>query len=340
MSDSFLSTLTKSQTEKWTTVRDDLVTSLLAAWLIAGLFVDGWAHRNLGGLETFFTPWHALFYSGFLAIAGWLAYLVRRHGGVPVGYGLGIIGVGVFAVGAVGDLIWHTIFGVETSLDALLSPTHLLLLTGILLILTSPIRSAWHRPTARAASWGQVLPPVVGTTLVIAVLQFFFLYASGWTSGFPGVPYESGGDELLVSFGVLEIMISTVIMFGGVLALLKRYRLPPGSFVFIFGIVGILLSALDAFDWPWQVLQMVVIGAVIDGLASSLDPDPEVPNRFRIFGLVAPAVAWSIRFIAFAVFRPSIGWPPEIWGGAIVFAGLLGWGLATLMTLPPSPARA
>ena len=115
-----------------------------------------------------------------------MAYLVRKHSGVPVGYRPGIIGVGVFALGAVGDLIWHTVFGIETSLDALLSPTHLLLLTGILLILTSPIRSAWHRPTARATPWGQILPALLGTTLVIAVLQFFFLYASGWTSGLPG----------------------------------------------------------------------------------------------------------------------------------------------------------
>src|SRR5688500_11951518 len=108
--DSLPSTLTKSHTQKWTTVRDDLVTSLFATWLIAGLFVDGWALRSLGGLETLFTPWHALFYTGFLAVAGWLAYLVRNHAGVPVGYGLGIIGVGVFALGAVGVLIWHTIF--------------------------------------------------------------------------------------------------------------------------------------------------------------------------------------------------------------------------------------
>jgi hypothetical protein len=333
-------TLTKSQTERWTTIRDDLVTSLLATWLIAGLFVDGWAHRNLNGIETFFTPWHALFYSGFLAVAGWMVYVVRRHSGVPVGYGLGIIGVGVFALGAVGDLIWHTIFGIETSLDALLSPTHLVLLTGILLILTSPIRSAWHRPTARASSWGQILPALAGTTLVIGVLQFFFLYASGWTSGLPGVPYSPDGDELLASYGVLEIMISTAIMFGGVLALLKRYRPPPGSFVFVFGIVGILMSALDGFVWPWEVLQMVVAGAATDVLAQRLDPDPEVPNRFRTFGLVAPLAVWAIRFIAFVVFRPSLGWPLEIWGGAIVFAGLLGWGLAILMTLPPSPARA
>ena len=27
------------------------------------LFVDGWAHNNLDQIETFFTPWHALFYS-------------------------------------------------------------------------------------------------------------------------------------------------------------------------------------------------------------------------------------------------------------------------------------
>ena len=177
-------------------------------------------------------------------------------------------------------------------------------------------------------------------TLVISVLQFFFLYASGWTSGLPGIPYDRDRDQLLVSYGVLEIMISTAIMFGGVFALLKRYRLPPGSFVLVFGTVGVLLSALEAFVWPWGILQMLVVGAVIDVVALSLDPDPEVPDRFRMFGFVAPAAAWSIRFIAFVVFRPSLGWPPEIWGGAIVFAGLLGWGLATLMTLPPSPARA
>lgn len=44
-----------------------LVTVLLATWLIGGVFVDGWAHNNLAKLETFFTPWHALLYSGFAA---------------------------------------------------------------------------------------------------------------------------------------------------------------------------------------------------------------------------------------------------------------------------------
>ena len=334
-------TLTRAQTETWTTIRQDLVTSVLALWLIVGLFIDGWAHRNLDGMETFFTPWHAVFYSGFAVTATWMAYLVRTLAGVPVGYRQGMIGVGAFAVGGVADLIWHSVFGVESSLDALLSPTHLLLLAGILLILTSPIRSGWHRPTARATPWSQILPPVLAMTLVVSVLQFFFLYASGWTSGIPGVPYSPGQDEMLPSYGILEIMISTAIMFGGVLTLLKRYRPPPGSLILMFGIVGILMSALDEFSWPWEILQMVAAGAAADFLVARLDPDPDAaPHRFRLFGLSTPIAVWSIRFTAFSVFRPSLGWPPELWGGAIVFAGLLGWGLASVMTLPRSPARA
>ena len=333
-------TLTRSQTERFTSIKEDLVTSVLALWLIAGLFVDGWAHRNLGGLETFFTPWHALFYSGFAAAALWMVYLVRKHSGVPIGYRSGIIGVGIFALGGIGDLIWHSVFGIEVSLDALLSPTHLALLTGILLILTSPLRSSWHRPTARATPWGQILPALLSTTLVIAVLQFFFLYASGWTSELPGVSFQPNDDELLAAYGVLEILVSSAIMFGGVLVFLKRYRPPPGSFILLFGVVGVLMSALDGFFWPWQMLQMLAVGVAADLLVARIDPDPAVALRFRLFGLLAPIAAWSIRFIAFSAFRPNLGWPPEIWGGAIVFAGLLGWGLSVLMTLPPSPARA
>ena len=61
------------------TTRQNLVTIALAWWLIAGVFTDGWAHNQFGEtLETFFTPWHAAFYSGFLAVAGWCLFLASR----------------------------------------------------------------------------------------------------------------------------------------------------------------------------------------------------------------------------------------------------------------------
>src|ERR1700738_519156 len=40
----------------------------LSIWWLGGLFIDGWAHSNIPQLETFFTPWHAVFYSGYLAV--------------------------------------------------------------------------------------------------------------------------------------------------------------------------------------------------------------------------------------------------------------------------------
>lgn len=51
------------------TWREDLVTSILATALVAGLFLDGWNHINLqnGALGGFFTVWHGLLYAGFTA---------------------------------------------------------------------------------------------------------------------------------------------------------------------------------------------------------------------------------------------------------------------------------
>jgi hypothetical protein len=53
--------------------RRDLVTGALGVLLVAGVFTDGWAHLNRPGLESFFTPWHAMLYSGLGIVTLWLA---------------------------------------------------------------------------------------------------------------------------------------------------------------------------------------------------------------------------------------------------------------------------
>src|SRR5687767_12254029 len=71
---------TVSRVERPRTTRgDDLITALLSAWLVVGLFIDGWAHNNLEALETFLTSWHAALYSGFAATAAWMGWLVLRE---------------------------------------------------------------------------------------------------------------------------------------------------------------------------------------------------------------------------------------------------------------------
>ncbi len=57
------------------------------------------------------------------------------------GYGLSLLGVSIFALGGVSDMIWHMLFGIEVNVDALLSPTHLLLAVGMALIVSGPLRA-------------------------------------------------------------------------------------------------------------------------------------------------------------------------------------------------------
>src|SRR5262245_41431215 len=93
--------------------RDDLIAVLCGVLLIGGVLADAWAHTNiLKPDSTFFTPWHALLYSGFASTAAWTWWLAlrRRHevarwwrDGWPTGYALGAIGTVVFAVGGAVD---------------------------------------------------------------------------------------------------------------------------------------------------------------------------------------------------------------------------------------------
>ncbi|PIP65118.1 hypothetical protein COW95_03595 [Candidatus Peregrinibacteria bacterium CG22_combo_CG10-13_8_21_14_all_49_11] len=117
-------------------------------WLVTGAYIDGWAHNHVPELETFFTPWHAVLYSGYLAMVLTLLlwiWLRKRKGhswreAVPEGHGLSLLGAGVFFFGGIGDMLWHIAFGIEAGIEALLSPTHLLLATGAFLLFSGGAR--------------------------------------------------------------------------------------------------------------------------------------------------------------------------------------------------------
>lgn len=41
-----------------------------------------------------------------------------------------MVGIALFGVAGVGDMAWHEVFGIEANVEALLSPTHLLVIVG------------------------------------------------------------------------------------------------------------------------------------------------------------------------------------------------------------------
>lgn len=336
---------------------DELVTLVLSVWLITGLFIDGWAHNNLQQLETFFTPWHAVFYSGFAAVAAWIGFQVvrgqesgrRGRSAVPVGYGLGVIGVAIFAVGGVGDMIWHVRFGVEQSLDALLSPTHLLLLIGIALIVTSPLRAAWASADDRdAARLRTFLPVVLSLTLVTALVSFFFMYLSAFIDKSPVLnadrwPSEEGpypGDFFVQLQGITSVLVTNAILLAPVLYLLRRWHPPFGTVTVLFTAIAVLMNGLIDFEMVWSIPPATVAGLIADLLIRRLRPAPERPTAYRLVATLTPAVLWSGYYLALGLGDPIV-WVPELWSGTIFFSALTGLVLAQLM-LPVArpPARA
>lgn len=337
---------------------EHLITVALGTWLMVGLFVDGWAHNHLDtSLETFFTPWHALFYSGFAACAGWLLWLVwrgRRRGlssaaAVPRGYGPGLVGLAVFAVGGAGDMSWHLVFGVERDIDALFSPTHLLLFAGIALIVTSPFRDAWDAPDAAAPSLRAFLPALVSLALVVSLVAFFFMYWSPYTTWAPtrdaaayvaGAPADYAGSLRYsqVTDGVAGALTATLLLVGPLLLVLRRWRPPAGTATVLITVPAVLLSAIDSFERPALVLAALVAGLVTDALVHRLRPAPDRRAAVRLVAVLAPMVLSSAWFAALSV-TTGVWYPPEIWAGTIVWTGLAGLGLALLVLPTPPPGQ-
>ena len=184
-----------------TSLRLDWVLAGLSVWLIGGFYVDLWAHAHGRVDDTFFTPWHALLYTGatsFGVVLGLVAIFGKPRG-IPVRdvlappYRIAFLGAILFVVGGVLDLIWHTVFGFEVDVEALLSPTHLLLAASALLMLGGPIRSAAARMAGEARgtpSWRLAGPFVVPLAMALAVFgaftQYVHPFVDVWSSVVPG----------------------------------------------------------------------------------------------------------------------------------------------------------
>ena len=324
---------------------ETLLTVVGGLWLVAGLFIDGYAHSEIIDTETedFFTPWHAVFYSGFAftaGVIGWIASRRARSGPLrawlPVGYGWAAIGVAVFAAGGIGDGIWHTIFGVETGIDALLSPTHLLLFVGMALILTAPLRAHWHGPDP-APTWGSSGMAVVATTIATALVVFFFTYGFGLGENFTHrVPFDPAidGDETLVALGLSSAYVATALLAAPVLTLLRRGDLPPGAVALLWAVPSLLNDL--AFGGEGLALPSALAGGVAVEVGLRLIRPVLGRRRAVVVALgLGTAVMWSV-WMALTAADDRLAWVPELWTGQIVMSALVAMGLALLVFPPPT----
>ncbi len=187
-------------------------------WLLLGVSLDAWAHGHIH-LETFWTPWHAMLYSGLLATGLVLpgTILINRWRGiawseaVPAGYGISVIGIIGSFLGGVGDMTWHLLFGVEQNIDAAFSPTHIALMLFFGFVLVGPFHALYTKSN-KSSHVLTLLSYTLLLTYWLIISQEAGLYTSLWLVNTP--KSNSTGQALAIVSYVLQ---------GGFLAGLTMY---------------------------------------------------------------------------------------------------------------------
>lgn len=321
------------------TESESIVTLVCAVWLTAGLFLDGYAHDSLlTGSESFFTPWHAVLYLGLAATTWAIGRMLvsryrvgmRFHDALPVGYRLSALGIAIFALGGVGDALWHTRYGIEQGTEALYSPTHLMLLAGLVLIVTGPARAVFHRVLPIDLGWRDLAPLHVSVTLSVAIVAFFSpwgFYQTGWYL----VAYnpETGMGEDALTAALASELITTIIMIVASLVILRRHRPPIGAMALLFGAATTAFAL--AFGGSGAGLAAAVAGGlcmdfVLHGHTGPISTASMHQTRVAIACFFSPVVMWGTYHLLLAS-DGRFAWAAPFAAGTPLLCGLTGLGL-------------
>lgn len=305
------------------TTAEDRRLLLAGGVLLLGLFADGWAHTNVvDELESFLTPYHAVIFGGFaLTAAAVLAAAAARRGpgvglwaATPSAYRPALVGVLGFAIGFTGDGIWHTVLGIESGVDALLSPTHLLMAVSIAAVLSAPLRSDAAR--ARAADEPVSWLVVASITSVGLVVSFFLMYV--WATA-SGVLTVGPGDSLVEAAGLMQTLLTTAIMVSMAGAVMRRGTPPVGGLLVPLVLVPTAQHGIVDMEYPSLLIAFLVGAVAIEVAVHRGDAGPDVA------GVVWAFATWVTSWILIATVEGGTTWSPELVSGQVVIGCLAAW---------------
>jgi len=334
----------------------------LGVWILLGVYLDVWSHNPRTAAESFFNPWHAILYSGWLVTALWVIWPLARAlredhrpaaGAVDV---LSVAGVLTFAMGGMTDMLWHTAFGIELGFAVMLSPPHILVGVGIILIVSGPFRGAWastgggeNVPTLRA-----FLPAVLSLALATSILGLAATSLWGFShadfmriGSFEHVAAEFAPtvrgryqlQELLYQRSVGNIVVTNLVLLAPVFVMLRRWRLPFGAITVFLTLTTMLVAIPAGVSLLIMLFVSLTTGLVADWLVGMLGLSPHQIRSLRMFAAVVPVVLWGLYMAAVHVLW-GVAWPPTVWGGALLWASGSGLLLSIVAAPGDFPAQA
>jgi hypothetical protein len=322
----------------------DLAVLVSSLWFFGGLLLDGWAHNHLDlSKEGFFTPYHAVFYSGFVALASVLGFASWRnrtpgkpwYAAFPEGYGTMVAGIAIFAAGGVLDMLWHIVFGIEQDVQALFSPTHLLLAVGGATMMCGPIRAGLARPNE--GTWRARFPELIALSFFATLVTFFLMWAFSTGAGiahdphraYPALRGDALGDfrDLQVQNGIAAVILRSLVIAGITGFAARRMALPFGAITLLVAVPNVLIALM--LNPAWAPVSITLASALAAGLAGDVVLQRwhglDAPSwHSRAYGFGLPFIFWAV-YLALAYFASGgFWWSPHIAYGAPVIGGLAG----------------
>jgi hypothetical protein len=330
-------------------IRFDALMITLIYWFVLGFYLDGGAHLRGQVDNTFFTPWHAMLYSGGLAVGLVLGVTQIRNmrkghtllRALPPGYLPALVGIGIFSVSGVFDFGWHSLFGFEVGMEALLSPSHLLLATGAFLFISAPLRAAWGR--SGDSTWRTLLPAMLSMAATLSQLTFFTQYANFASRPQTLIDLPPTVDNFFFSvYGVMSMLIPSALSISVVLLLLRRWTLPLGTVTLIWTLNTVLMIWLRLPFVTGLLPTFVVVplgGVLADFLLWRFRPSSNRPVALRIFAFSVPFVTSLLYLLVLNTFGTGLWWQIHMWLGAPFLAGIAGLFLSLLAVPPTIPSE-
>lgn len=293
---------------------------------------------NLQG--DFLSGWHLVLYGGVTSVAIWLGVgAIRRGPSFVTSAGCTTIGFLILAFGGVFDAAWHSRFGTEANIEALVSPPHLTVFTGLTFLLTSPIVILWARPARRLGLVASIVA-LTSTVTTVLVISLFTGFLSPLASG---MSLSEGYVEPMIGESIIDydqvrglgIAVWTVaVLVAAFTVIFVRFRPVPGLIfvsIFLCGAPALLLT-------DPEVIQPLVVGYAMAGLvAEGLVALLGKPTLGRLGAAVTGAAMGSMLWAAtFALLGQDdrLGWSVALWSGTIVLSGMVGAAVAALVALP------
>lgn len=311
----------------------------LAALLFnIGMWLDTWAHSHLPDeLESFFTPWHAVLYTGatsMILFVGIVALLNRRRGLsgwdlVPKGYELTVFGFVIFSVAGFLDMLWHTFLGIEVDLEAVISPPHLLLMVGATHMLTGPIRSAWKSNKRHLSS---PLPIILSWAITMFSIALLTFYANP-VARLHALINTPQTHEM----GFSGVIVWTALFMTFTLLLIRRWHLPFGSITLLWVVASFGITVME--DTYVMLIFIFITGLIADFINQLLKPHYGKEIHIRLFAFTVPIIYYIGYFTTILFTYQSLSWPIPMWAGTIFIAGAVGFGGSYLIWQPRMPQK-